>query len=35
MFPVLQTEKKMAHRFTKVSEEEIVAINEVTFFLSI
>ena len=27
IFPVLQTERKMARRFAKVSEEEIVAIN--------
>ena len=27
MFTVLRTERKMARRFAKVSEEEIVAIN--------
>ena len=32
IFPVLRTERKMAHRFVKVSEEEIVAINEAAFF---
>ena len=29
---VLRTERKMARRFMKVSEEEIVAINEAAFF---
>ena len=28
-FTVLRTERKMARRFAKVSEEEIVAINEI------
>ena len=32
IFTVLQTERKMARHFAKVSEEEIVAINEVAFF---
>ena len=32
MFTVLQTERKMAHRFAKVSEGEILAIKEATFF---
>ena len=35
IFTVLRTERKMARRFAKVSEEEIVAINEAAFFLSI
>ena len=35
IFTVLQTERKMAHHFAKVSEKEIVAINEAAFFLSI
>ena len=30
---VLPTERKMARRFAKVSEEEIVAINEAAFFI--
>jgi len=32
---VLRTERKMARRFAKVSEEENVAINGAAFFLSI
>ena len=32
IFTVLRTERKMACRFAKVSEEEIVAINEVAFY---
>ena len=32
IFTVLRTERKMARRFMKVSEEEIVAINEAAFF---
>ena len=32
-FTVLQTERKRARRFAKVSEEEIVAINEAAFFI--
>ena len=32
IFTVLRTERKMARRFAKVLEEEIVAINEVAFF---
>ena len=35
IFTVLRTERKMARRFAKVSEEEIVAINERAFFLPI
>ena len=31
IFTVLRTERKMARRFAKVSEEEIVAINEAAF----
>ena len=31
-FTVLRTGRKMASRFAKVSEEEIVAINEAAFF---
>ena len=34
IFTVLRTERKMARRFAKVSEEEIVAINEAAFFPS-
>ena len=33
IFTVLLTERKMARRFAKVSEEEIVAINETAFFI--
>ena len=33
LFTVLQTERKMACRFAKVSEEEIVAINEKAFVI--
>jgi len=33
IFTVLQTERKMVRRFAKVSEEEIVAFNEVAFFI--
>ena len=33
LFTVLRTERKMARRFAKVSDEEIVAINEATFFI--
>ena len=32
IFTVLRTERQQARRFMKVSEEEIVAINEVAFF---
>ena len=32
IFPVLRTERKLGRRFAKVSEEEIVAINEAAFF---
>ena len=32
IFTVLRTDRKMARRFAKVSQEEIVAINEATFF---
>ena len=32
IFTVLRTERKMARRLAKVSEEEIVAINEAAFF---
>jgi len=32
IFTVLRTERKMVHRFAKVSEEIIVAINEAAFF---
>ena len=32
VFTVLRIERKMAHHFAKVSEEEIVAINETAFF---
>ena len=32
IFTVLRTERKMALRFAKVSEEEFVAINEAAFF---
>ena len=32
IFTVLRTERKIARRFAKVSEEEIVAINEAAFF---
>ena len=32
IFTVLRTERKMARRFAKVSEEEIVSINEAAFF---
>ena len=32
IFTVLQTERKMARRFLKVSEEEIVVLNETAFF---
>ena len=35
MFTVLRPERKIMHCFAKVSEEDIVAINEATFFLSI
>jgi len=31
IFTVLRTERKMARRFAKVSEEEIVAIDETAF----
>jgi len=32
IFTVLQTERKMARRFVKVSEEDIVAVKEAAFF---
>jgi len=32
IFTVLRAERKMARRFAKVSEEEIVAIDEAAFF---
>ena len=32
IFTVLRTERKLARRFAKVSEEEIVTINEAAFF---
>jgi len=32
-FTVLRTERKMARRFAKVSEEGIVAINQAAFFI--
>ena len=32
IFTVLRTERKMARRFAKVLEEEIVGINEAAFF---
>jgi len=32
IFTILRTERKMVRRFAKVSEEEIVAINEAAFF---
>jgi len=32
MFTVLRTERKMARCFAKVSQEDIVAINEAAFF---
>ena len=35
IFTVLSTERKMARRFPKVSEEEIVAIDETAFFVAI
>ena len=34
IFNVLPTEREMALRFAKVSEEEIVAITEVAFFFT-
>ena len=34
IFTVLGTERKMARRFMKVSEDGIVAINETAFFYS-
>ena len=33
LLTVLRTERKMARRFVKVSEEEIVSINEAAFFI--
>ena len=35
LLTVLRTERKMARHFAKVSEEEIVAINEAAFFIDL